>query len=382
MERYGRGWLVLVGTVAGFAFAGEPQAGDMARPAEAAATQPAEAENPFLAPDVPVSAQASVALPDVVRFALVDDFLVVQTTLSPRPMQFQKVDGAAQMMQVQIMHRGDRTPVYSPDTMQLVYVNSVGRPAVRTSLFAAPNHLNVSRDIVDGTTEKTVQFIQQSLPAMADSAVTVYVQTVSSPNAEDKITASAESFSAFVRKHPAETAQYVRPLLETFGRQPHLFAVDDSLGFSVFPEAYKGDAQERARIMDLVKQLGADDFQTRQSAGAKLSEMGVGAASILASLDRSKLSPEQVTRIDALVSRMRPSFDVKPSSLRHDPGFLLDCLLSANPVLRHAAWAQLQKETTVPVTFSDPADAKARVNEVYALRERLLGDPTTRPAAR
>lgn len=368
--------LGVVGVGAGMVKGAGPATG----PATAAV---AEEENPFLTADIPASGIGEMSISDVVRFSITGDFLGAQTTLTPRPMQMQRVKGYPRPVQIQIQHRGQTSPLYTPDSLQLMYVNSPGNPAVRTNLFTAINYLSLSRDIVlPGGVEKMVQFNQSQMGAALDTAVSLHVQVLTGAEGDDKMMLSAESFAAFIRRYPKETAQYIRPMIETFGRQARLFAVEDSLAFGVFPEAFGSDVGKRKEVQALVGQLGADDYQQRQAAQQKLEKMGVGGAAMLETMDRSKLSAEQATRVDGIIARVKPRFETSPARLREDVGFLLDCLLSENALLRKAALAQLKSVTRTRVNFTEAADRATREDQVYALRDELLGDATTRPSVK
>lgn len=130
-----------------------------------------------------------------------------------------------------------------------------------------------------------------------------------------------------------------------------------------------------------MKQLGDESFAKRKQAGDELEKLGTQAATELALVDRTKLDPEQLARVDAILTKTRPAFAVESKKLRSDVGFLLDCMMSQTPALRKVALEQLQKTTGRTVVFDDAAGEEQRIRQVYALRGQLLpASPTTMPA--
>ena len=342
------------------------------------ATAPGKAaqENPFIVNDAPMNMKPAISAEAVVRFTIVDGFLLTQTTMPASTPQMQIVSGLANPVHLGITDRGNATPAqsgyYSPDMLQVSYVSNEGSKWTRTSLFTAINHLNLSRDIITDGSEQTIQFIQTTQPAMAGKAVTLYLQALGPDGGDEKQSYSAETFAAFIRSHPVETTQYLRPMVEVLGPQPHLFVVDGGLACTVFPESFTADDARRSRVLDQVNLLNADDFRKRQEATQRLEQMGVTAAALLASLDRGTMPPEQAARVDAIISRIKPPFEINVSQLRSDPGFLLDCLLSPDEALRRAALAQLNKVTGRAISFDAGHEDASRIKAVYELRARLL----------
>jgi hypothetical protein len=329
-----------------------------------------------------VSANPAVSADAVIHFTLVDGFLVAQTKLPASTPQMQKVDGVANAVHVAVTNRSnavvpDADGYYSPDMLQVTYVNNEGPKWMRTSLFTAVNHLNLSRDSITNGSEHTVQFIQSAQPNMEGKAANLYIQSLDPETVDQKQSYSAEHFAAFIRKYPAETTQYLRPMVEILTPQPQLFAVDDSLACSVFPEAFAADATRKDQITALVRQLNADDFHQRQEATQKLEQMGVTAAAVLATFNRAAMPPEQAARVDGIISRIKPPYDINVKQLRSDPGFLLDCLLSPDRALQKSAVEQLGKVTGQQIAFDPGPDDASRVKAVYSLRSKLLAPATS-----
>ena len=317
---------------------------------------------------------------DLLRLTVVDDMLVAETTLQPGGPQLLAVDGVAVPVSASIMHRSrERENRYVADVIDMSVVQHDGDRVVTTSLKTTPGRINFARSIETPNGEYMIQFLQNPRTVADPATASLFVQDLRDPGT--KVTLVCESFTAFARSHPAELTQNVRPMLEAFGPQPHLFAVNDDLGAVVFPEAYRADSTTRQRIAALVKQLGDESFARRKQAGDELEKLGTQAATELALVDRAKLDPEQLARVDAILTRTRPAFAVQTTKLRSDVGFLLDCMMSQTPALRKVALEQLQKTTGRTVTFDDAAAEEQRIHQVYTLRGQLLpASPATMPA--
>ena len=337
-------------------------------------TVPAE-EEPFAALEGIPSTRPAIPITDLINFQCADGYLVVQTKQPPSPQaQLQQVQGMIAPVQFAIRKRDPvQTELYTPDTITVICPHRDGPQIMRTSIYTVLDHLNLSRDIVFGPVEQSIQFTQSTLPGSAGAAARLQVQTMAGENQASQVFV-AENFATFIRKYPDQTTTYLRPMLETFGNQPQLFAVDDLLACSVLPEAFQVDATVKAQIMQLVMQLKADDFQQRQKAQSALQVMGTKAAPVLASLDRTNIDPEQATRIDLILSQSKPPFIVDSHQLQNNKSFLLDCLLSQNKNVRTAALTRLSALTGRKIELQGN-DTSA----VYELRRVLLSPPSTNP---
>ncbi len=358
------------------------QENQAAPPADAPATRPAannDDDNPFIISDVPESSIPTVTADQVLRFKLVDGFLLTQTALPAGGPRMQRVQGLPSPVHVAITARGEISnrdgDHYSPDMLSVTYVTNDDSRWTRVSLLTASNHLNLSRDTIANGNEHSVQFVQSLQPGMEGRGASLYVQPLSPEAIDSKQTYFADNFAAFIRKYPSETTKYVRPMVEAIGPQPHLFVVDYNLARSVFPEAFAVDEQRRGEVLEALEKLDADDFRERQQATRRLESMGAAAVAILARLDRSTMPPEQAARVDAIVARIKPPYEVDARELRSDRGFLLDCLLSPDEAVQKAALAQLRKVTGQEIQFRTGLDESSRIEAVYQLRERLLAPP-------
>jgi len=109
----------------------------------------------------------------------------------------------------------------------------------------------------------------------------------------------AKSFWHLAISQPEIVAQHVTPLLQTL--RPHwdltLARQDLERAVLTAPDAYH---LNRLRVDQLVKDLGADKFATRQQAYGELVDMGQGVLTQLDQLDFNTLDREQRVRIAAI----------------------------------------------------------------------------------
>lgn len=151
------------------------------------------------------------------------------------------------------------------------------------------------------------------------------------------------------------------------------------------PEAsVKQDAQVLEEIETLVKQLGADDWQARDKAMARLAEIGAPAAPALVKARNSDdmevkaraekileklhwIAPEQQAEIEKLVTRYQESLDVKPAP---DAQELVKQLESEDAAKREEAEKKLIElgRASLPavekLTKSDNAQLKALAGRI------------------
>jgi hypothetical protein len=345
--------------------------------ADEPATQPAG--DPFLTTSAP-STRPLTDPADLLHYDLSNGLLLPTTRLRAGEPQIVYLPNLTGPVNVTIMQRAPRVGRYTPDSIQIIYTQQNKDDMVRTSVLTVSGQINLARDYVTAGDESTVQFVQQANAAVPEQSVTLHVQHLGvTPEPDDREQYTAASFPAFIRQYPMETARYVRPMIEAFSPQPHLFVVPDELAWTIFPEAFPVDDAVKKRIERLVATLNADDFRQREQAAADIQAIGIAAAPVLVALKRGPLTPEQAERLDGILSRLKPPFTTRREELRTDPSFLIDCLMSENALLRKVALAQLCKVTSQKIEFPLSANTEERVKAAYALRDRLL-NATTQPA--
>ena len=345
------------------------------------------ADTPVTRPSSRPAAARPATLPvmaadTLIRYGLDNGFLIIQTTLPPTtsPIRCQ-VPNLPGELSLTIRHPRPQPTWYTPNALQLLYKeqNVLGQ-TTQIFLGTSGGQLTLSRGVEIGEFGEDAQYLQSPLGILSGTPVRLYLQGMTPGGQAYKKDFTAESFIAFIRQYPRETTQYLRPIIEAFAPQPQLFQVDDKLGCFVFPEAYQPDLDVRQQILQLVQKLDADDFRQREEATAQLQKMGAPALVILQNLDRKQLTAEQSSRLDTVLSQIKPPYACNPTLLRSENGFLLDCLLSANPLLRKAALHQLQQNTGRQIQFPETPDLQLQTQAVYQLRQQILSAPTSRPA--
>ena len=189
--------------------------------------------------------------------------------------------------------------------------------------------------------------------------------------APEQLNVESPDFYSFIHEHPAQTEQYVRPLLRDLG-QESVFAPDDTIAWQVFSELWKPDAKVIQRVHQLLPSLNSDDYRIRNEALVQLIQTGRDGAAVLIHLDRAALTPEQNARIDRALTRFAQLPSKEAARLGSDPRFLLDCLYSEDASLRRSAIARLRSVIRPDLQFDIDAEPAARSAAVAALRNELL----------
>ncbi len=248
---------------------------------------------------------------------------------------------------------------------------------VLTMVFAIPNHLQISRDEDRGDERSNVQLIQSGQDAAnGEDHVKLYIN-VTRRNGQtiENQKLSAANILELRRKYPLELARYVEPIFRDLHQEAVLGEVDSKLAWQVFAPLYHPDAALEARVGSLVRQLDADDFAGREAASRQLQRLCPPAAVVLMRMDRTGMSDEEQTRIDAVIAPYKPLSDVEATKLCTNKFFLSDCLYCDDIQIRRWALGQLQQTLGHAVAFDVNASHAARVQAVGDLRQSLLGIP-------
>lgn len=187
-------------------------------------------------------------------------------------------------------------------------------------------------------------------------------------------TAQAGSLTQLRAEHPEEFRLYVLPLLALFSDTSFLQPGPADV-YSVFLEI-PADQKVSADLEQLAPQLDADDPADRDTASAKLRQ--IGALAVLAALrmDESNLSEEQKLRLKSFVAGYRRLPVADPTSQRHNLGFLIDCLEYEDLAVRNAAKAELENQTHHPIEFDTSLSGPEAAASADILRKQLLTPPT------
>jgi hypothetical protein len=135
----------------------------------------------------------------------------------------------------------------------------------------------------------------------------------------------AGSFEELLRNHPAVCAKHLVPLFRELNQDVTIFRVDSHLAWQLFPEAFNADAATTSKVLALVERLDGGDFRERELATTELDVIGGAAVVVLNDVDRAPLSPEQRTRIDAVLARFNRLDADEVARLLDDSEFLFRC---------------------------------------------------------
>jgi hypothetical protein len=189
---------------------------------------------------------------------------------------------------------------------------------------------------------------------------------------------TARDFLTLRRQYPSETTQYLEPIFRGLHADGIAFSPDAKVAWQVFAADARPDPAIAVKVNQLIPQLDSDDFHVREAAADDLKKLGQPAAIVLWKINRSPLSAEQNSRIDAFLTDYQPVTAKDVARLRNDMTFLLQCLYDTNDFLVTTALAHLEKITHHPIPFDRTLRDEARRDAVNNLRETLM-PPTTEP---
>jgi len=349
-------------------------------------------------------------LKDAVIFRVDKNALMVYTKLPPTvSMSRVKVDGLPGLCVADVHGAPAAKPSqpYTPTVFMFIRYDFSKPGAIAASLTVqvTPMNTQISQDIETPTGIRQVSLVQ-NFPGLGDTEPPVRLRvsiqdkgagdaaapagattapatqsatdTTADASAPLNIERTAPDFVTLRRKYPAEMARYVEPIFRELQAEAAVFGPDRKLAFQVFAPEAKSDPDVNARVKQIVARLDADDFREREAAAAELQALDDRAVTSLARLDRSGLSAEQNSRIDAFLSSYRPVSDDDAHRLRDDVNFLVDCLYDNDEFVVRSALGRLKQLTGRDVHFDASLHDDARRAAVNELRESLA-NATTRP---
>ncbi|HZZ44974.1 MAG TPA: hypothetical protein VFE58_18705 [Tepidisphaeraceae bacterium] len=211
-----------------------------------------------------------------------------------------------------------------------------------------------------------------------DAQISFHVQASDTDgNETHKIELTATDLRTLQRKYPAEVNEFVRPILRELDAES-LLQVDPKLAWEIFaPDSHP--AKELTETVNaLLPKLDATDFAQREQSAESLKKLGPPAAVVLFQLDRNKLTPEQNSRIDDILTDYP---QLKPEQLQHmaqDPSFLLNAMDSDELDLRRVALQHLTQILGHSIAFDPAAPPETRLEMLDKLRKQLTPPPATR----
>lgn len=240
-----------------------------------------------------------------------------------------------------------------------------------------PNQFSISRSIqlTDGRFNQVILTQQRNSLSIGGGSLQLIVTDAKVAGAAPtQLNFEAPDFFTFLREHPHEANQYLRPLLREVGQEA-VFAPEPMVAWQIFSDLWKPDARSTQKVQELLPRLDDPNYQVRNDALRKLHSLGSEGAAVMVHMDRSRLSPEQNTRIDRALVQYAQLPPREAARLRSDPAFLLDCLYSDDRTIRQAALERLIRITRTYLPFDVNADAVTRAKSVAILRQQLLGQP-------
>jgi hypothetical protein len=347
--------------------------------------------------EVEAASLPRVAVDDVeklVRFWVDEDGrLAAQTTVTPVDGEVRvmspKLPGIARMRVHDLQAVGDTSVGRN---FHLVYqdLTQPGTLIAFTHVTGMAGRLIVARDSESEAMHAQVELVQDPLgtPPEPDKGPVRLRVTITS-NSDDpaaqrdnvNLDLSAASFVELRQRYPRELETYFRPILREFGQDHRIFAVDERVAWQVLGADVVPDLKAAEQVKAVLAQFDSDDFRTREAALGELKKLGQPAALVLARMDRSNLSPEQLAGVDEFLAEYLPLSKEDVARLKRSPDFLLDTLASEDPALRKLALAQLKDVVRTNVDFDPDASPGARTAQLRKLRAAIgATTPASAPA--
>lgn len=341
----------------------------------------AAAQGPATEPATGPTSRPTVSLKSLLQLRLHDGMLELYTdhpaTKGLIPV---RLDDPAVSAQLRIVSSSQEVPPYRPDAFDLT-IDQVGeRGIIHTTVSSVGANVQIWRDVTLPDKEvSVVQLVQPGVLDVEGGAVRLYIQRMIGEDETGKANFPASDFPTLIRQHLEPTDEYLRPIFQTLGAQEQLFDVEPALAAEVFADRMRPGAELQKTVAALVAKLDADRPQDRNAAQAELEKLGEGAVVALRSVDVSKLSLEQQTRIRTILAPQTHAAGVDPAKLRGNVPFLLDALNCRDPAARHAALEELRAQTHQAIALDVDGPEDVRRAKVRQLRSELA-TPTTAPA--
>lgn len=245
-----------------------------------------------------------------------------------------------------------------------------------TTIAMTGGRLTVTRDVESDDAQSSVQLIAAPPAAAPDSddpAVVLYLSRFNkrTNQSELNLRRAANTFRELCTKYPDETNRYLRPIFADYGQDVDVFSPGSRAAWQVMSEYFRPDDAQRKQVAELLAKLDAEEFQDRLAAQNQLKKLGQPAALVLMRIDRSTLSPQVRSSVDAILEPFVPLTAEEAGKSRDDVNFLLDALASEDPQLRGLVWNRLRELTQTTIDFDPNADATTRSQSLVKLRRAL-----------
>ncbi len=327
---------------------------------------------------------------DVLQFRIEQNDLVVRTRLSSTngPSQIQLSDCPG-LYSVEV--NGPAGSSGPPDSLHVPIIftfmrydfeKNNGKESI-TTVMSTPMNLQVARDIETGSEIQNISVVQTNRAQRnGGPGITLHIgiQSVSGDRLPVNIVRSATDFVALQRQYPADTATYLEPIFRDLHADADVFGIDPKLAWQVFAAAAKPQPKVTADVQRIIVRLDSDYFHDRESAARELSQLGQPAALSLLHFDRTGLSAEQNSRLDAFLSPYHPVSDDDARRLGGDVNFLIDCLYLTDDFIVNSSLDRLKKITRQEIDFDPSLRDDARRDAIAKLRDRIAPHPPTTSA--
>lgn len=130
-----------------------------------------------------------------------------------------------------------------------------------------------------------------------------------------------------------------------------------------------------SQIQELVRQFDSPKFQTRQSAGKKLRQLGPSVFAHLTRMDQASMSPEQRSRIREVLRSLKVDASDVPqrfaAQMSGDLSIYFVLLADKESPTRKAAKAHLESLTGIEIKLDPAIEGEALREEIAQLRRRF-----------
>jgi|GEM_PF-5590478 len=244
-----------------------------------------------------------------------------------------------------------------------------------SSIFVAPQTLNISTFVQRTTGDFSVQFLQ-SFDDEQMSVRLIFQETGDFTGDHRSMTWEAGSFSELRRKHGREVQRHLAPILRDAGLEQSAFAPPLQMAQQALGVGAAAETSAIESLEPILSKLDSPDFRTRHKAAQELQELDPSKVLALAQADRKNWSLDRIAAVDALLANAQVPSAADVSSMTGDPMFLIDCLYLDDPAVRKAALKKLEVHARKPLTVGLEEKIELRVLGIDRLVDQLI--PPTR----
>jgi hypothetical protein len=323
-----------------------------------------------------------VKMGDVVILGIEQGHLTLNTRLPPTGVQSRLdipgLDGICSLTSRQAGGHGASNAPYPPDFFLLSWFrfDEANLKDSAITVEALPTSVQISWMGENDDSVSQISLVDQVSPvgpAGSPAQANIYLQVNlpgKSGEANHQIQFKARDFVTLRREHPDEVEQYMRPIFRALHADTALLPPDTILAWQVFSADARPDPNLAGKVRKLVDRMDADDYKDRDAAVKDVEKIGPAAGLELARMDRSKLSPEQASRVDGLLKEFNPVSEEAARRLGSDQAFLLNCLQDTDAFIARAALAHLQK-ISPGTSFDFALQGQSRRDAIEEIRKQL-----------